>query len=294
MVKANMKPKVSVVIPFYAGAEWLKQAIESVYEGTYDSFEVIVVNDGSEEDIEPILKMFDDRIVYIKQQNSGPAVARNKGIEVAQGKYVAFLDSDDYWEKEKLELQVQLMEEQGVVWSHTAYANFEDGTDNHKRIDVSHIRGDIYPWCMYSNRIATPCVIVKTQVLKETGFGFESDMRFGQDAILWFRLASLFEIGLVDDCLAHVRKNGSNVSQNVKIQLLARGQLWRKIKCFDKECLEKVRGIGRLSYIWCEFVSRPMKAAAKEATTPISKLLSIIFYAPAYIGFKLASKKWGR
>lgn len=287
----NSEPMVSVIIPFYKRADWLIEAIDSVYAGTYTNFEIILVNDGSDEDIDRILERYDDRLKYLKQQNSGPAIARNNGIKEADGKYIAFLDSDDYWEKEKLERQVMLMESQGCAWSHTAYTNFWDGTEVHTKIDVSHIQGNIFPWCIYSSKIATPCVMVRAKILKEDGLQFEEDMRHGQDVILWFKLASLYEIGFVDFCLVHVRKTGTNVSQNVKFQLLARAQLWNKIKAFDKESFKKIKGIGKISYKWCSVFGSLIKKLSNRTPDRILKFLSALFYLPAYAGFKIAARK---
>lgn len=287
----SSKPLVSVVVPFYKRADWLIKAIDSIYAGTYKYFEIIVVNDGSEEDIDNILKRYDNRLIYLKQQNCGPAIARNNGIKVANGKYIAFLDSDDYWEKEKLERQVMLMESHGFAWSHTAYTNFKDGTKEHSQINVSHIQGNIFPWCIYSSRIATPCVMVKAKILQKEGLQFEEDMRYGQDVILWFKLASLYKIGLVETYLVHVRKTGKNVSQNVKIQLLARAQLWSKIKKFDKESFKKVKGIGKISYIWCYFFGGLINKLSKRTPDGLLKFFSTVFYTPAYVGFKIAARK---
>jgi glycosyltransferase involved in cell wall biosynthesis len=99
------RPLVSVIIPVYNGARYLRAALESVFAQTYRSFEVIVVDDGSLDDSGTIAQSFPD-VRYIHQANQGVAAARNHGIEVARGEFFAFLDQDDLWTPEKFKLQM--------------------------------------------------------------------------------------------------------------------------------------------------------------------------------------------
>ena len=102
------QPLVSVIIPVYNGARYLRAALESVFAQTYRPFEVIVVDDGSTDDSGVIAQSFSD-VRYIHQANQGVAAARNNGIEAARGEFLAFLDQDDLWSPEKLRLQIQHM-----------------------------------------------------------------------------------------------------------------------------------------------------------------------------------------
>lgn len=102
-------PSVSVIIPFFAGAAWLDEAIESAILQSYPVFEIIVVNDGSKENIEDTEKKYKGRVTFLKQENKGAAAARNFGIMSAKGDIVAFLDSDDLWEPDKIKYQVDRM-----------------------------------------------------------------------------------------------------------------------------------------------------------------------------------------
>jgi glycosyltransferase involved in cell wall biosynthesis len=109
-----VNPKVSVVIPTYERAAKVQNAIRSVLAQTYSSLEVIVVDDGSSDGTGRILKdIFGDQIRFYSQANQGVSVARNKGVEEARGEWIAFLDSDDLWEKEKLEWQFKALEQFG-------------------------------------------------------------------------------------------------------------------------------------------------------------------------------------
>jgi|Deesub1362A_J573_1020465.scaffolds.fasta_scaffold01563_2 glycosyltransferase involved in cell wall biosynthesis len=115
-------PTVSVIIPTYNRAPLIGRAVRSVLNQTYQDFEVIVVDDGSQDNTEEVVKNFhDERIRYIKhEKNKGAAAARNSGIRVAKGKYIAFQDSDDEWLPRKLEKQMKVFEtspEVGVVFT---------------------------------------------------------------------------------------------------------------------------------------------------------------------------------
>ena len=107
-----MNPKISVVIPTYNREDKVRKAIESALAQSFTDLEVIVVDDGSSDDTgQAFSETFGDRIRYYFQANQGASVARNKGIEEARGEWIAFLDSDDVWEKEKLELAAEALDQ---------------------------------------------------------------------------------------------------------------------------------------------------------------------------------------
>jgi glycosyltransferase involved in cell wall biosynthesis len=103
-------PLVSVVIPTYNRADLVSEALQSALQQTYPNIEIIVVDDGSTDNTCEILQKFGDAIIVLRQENTGPAAARNRGIEAAHGELVAFLDSDDLWLPTKLARQVDLLE----------------------------------------------------------------------------------------------------------------------------------------------------------------------------------------
>jgi hypothetical protein len=105
-------PLVSVIIPAYRAAESIAATLDSVFAQTWQDYEVIVVNDGSpdSEEMEKALEPYRERIVYVRQENQGPGGARNTGIRMARGRYVALLDSDDMWDPEHLAAQVAVLE----------------------------------------------------------------------------------------------------------------------------------------------------------------------------------------
>ncbi|GAB4370555.1 MAG: hypothetical protein Kow00121_11360 [Elainellaceae cyanobacterium] len=113
-------PKVSVIIPAFNGDRFIAKAVESVFNQTYQDYEIIVIDDGSTDQTQQVLEPYFDRIQYVYQTNQGVATARNQGLALAQGEFVAFLDQDDVWLPQKLALQIACLNEQpniGMVHS---------------------------------------------------------------------------------------------------------------------------------------------------------------------------------
>ena len=114
---SKQNPEVSVIIPTYNRVELLPRAIQSVLNQTYKSYELIVVDDGSDDDTENLMRSKFPWVKYYQIENNGVSRARNFGVEKAVGKYIAFLDSDDEWLPKKLERQMDLFCE-GIRWVH--------------------------------------------------------------------------------------------------------------------------------------------------------------------------------
>lgn len=112
MRKREKAPLISVIIPVYNGEAFLKNAVESVLMQTYSNIEVIIIDDGSTDNTKKIVKRFKDSVTYLYQENGGIGSARNLGIKQARGEYLAFLDADDEWPKEKLEIQMQAFQKE--------------------------------------------------------------------------------------------------------------------------------------------------------------------------------------
>lgn len=120
----------SVVMPAYNSEKYIAEAIESVIKQTYTNWELLIINDCSTDNTEEIIKSYlqkDTRIKLIKQkENQGVANARNTGIEKAKGRYIAFLDADDYWNKEKLQKQIQILQTSNADITYTAYLMIDE------------------------------------------------------------------------------------------------------------------------------------------------------------------------
>jgi glycosyltransferase involved in cell wall biosynthesis len=204
-----MNPAVSVIVPFRGRIPWVREAVDSVLAQSIGNFEIILVDDGSEESASFLNEFQDDRIRYIRQNPSGPAAARNSGIRVAMGKYIAFLDSDDLFLPDKLEIQLRLMEERpDIVFSHTSYVRMDVVGKDLERIDSGKFTGRVYPRIVTHCPIATPTVMVRRDILGE--LNFEESVRVGEDVILWTQIARSHDIMGIDRPLTRVRVHGRN------------------------------------------------------------------------------------
>lgn len=205
-------PKVSVIIPTYNRAVLLRSAINSVLSQSYEDYEIIVVDDGSTDDTEKIVnELSTDKLRYVYQENKGRSAARNYGIKLARGEYVAFLDSDDTFTPSKLEFQVQILDYNpcyGLVYS---YAKIIDENGDYLNAQYEgNLSGWIYPDLLFirNNVITTPTVMVRARILAELG-GFDESMDICEDLDLWCRIAREYQVKQICQPLAIIRIRSS-------------------------------------------------------------------------------------
>lgn len=282
------KPLVSIIIPFFQNKEWLQQALESAQQQTYINVEIIVVDDGSIENITGILQK-NKNIIYKKISNSGPGKARNTGISMSKGDYIAFLDSDDIWHPEKLEKQINFMVEHDFVWSHTAYELFGENIDN-KIVSLQKDVGMVFPRNIYSSKMATPCIVIKSDIIKKNNFFFAEDMRTGQDGFMWLQLSMKYSVGYLDKVLTSVRIRGTNSAQNSYSQVRSRAQLFQKIKDTYPEIVKKnINVFARYAFYRCkviyQFTTRIFK---KNRVGTFVDFFIKVLYFPSWLIFKLS------
>jgi len=198
-------PTVSVIIPTYNRAHLVGRAIKSVLEQTYQDFELIVIDDASTDNTEEVVKSFnDERIKYLKHdENKGGAAARNTGIKVARGEYIAFQDSDDEWFSQKLEKQMKVFEaaspEVGVVY--TGFWRIE----SNKKIyipseKVARKEGNIHAELLRGNFVDTPTAVVKKDCFAKVGI-FDERLPRLQDWELFIRISKDYHFKCVDEPL---------------------------------------------------------------------------------------------
>lgn len=227
-------PKVSAIIPFYNGVNWLCEAVQSVLDQTYKNIEIIVVNDGSPEDISLFLDIYGDRVNYFYQNNQGPAAARNLAIANATGDYYALLDSDDVWLPNKTEEQIRFMEESGCMWSHTAYYYWWPDNGKLKTFDIHKNYGWVLNRLFVSFRISTPSVIINSKCFKEhPEFSFPKHMRYAQDLGLFKQIAKYYPIGLLDIPLMQIRMRGTNTNSRALVRIRVNTAEYYRIKNSD-------------------------------------------------------------
>jgi glycosyltransferase involved in cell wall biosynthesis len=183
-------PKVSVVIPTYNHEQFIGQALESVFSQTFRDFELIVVNDGSPDDTEEVLRphIESGKIQYIRQENQGVAAARNRGAAEARGEYLAFLDDDDCWPPDKLEWQVAIMESSDIV--------MVAGRNDSERLPATDKSLSKEPYLLLKtaalfrqNTIGSPGQTLIRRVAFDAVGGFDHNIWGVDDYDLWIRLS---------------------------------------------------------------------------------------------------------
>lgn len=224
-----MNELVSVIMPTYNCEEHIGASIESVIAQTYKEWELIIIDDCSEDNTNQIVKKYmqiDSRIQYIRnEKNVKAAVSRNIGIEKAKGKYIAFLDSDDLWEREKLKLQLRFMKQMGSNFSCTAYEKINENSEKLNRIIVPFEKAD-YSKVLLTNPIGNSTVIYNASKLGKVYLP-ESDKR--EDFALWLKIlkSEKYVYGMKDILMQYrVRKN--SVSRNKVALIFSQWKLYRE------------------------------------------------------------------
>jgi len=229
---SGMAPAVSVIIPTYNRAHLVGRAIRSVLNQTYQDFEIIVVDDGSTDNTEEVVKSFNDpRIRYIRhEKNRGGSAARNTGIRAARGEYIAFLDSDDEWLPTKLEKQIELLETAPAIGAvYSGYVVIQEG----RPLELYRPKraGNLYPDLLIYN-FTGPCstYVIRRECLKAVGY-FDVNLPSHQDYDLWIRISKRYSIGYVPDILVRWHRHfGESIGGNVVSQLEGLQRLIEKYK----------------------------------------------------------------
>jgi glycosyltransferase involved in cell wall biosynthesis len=217
----DQNPKVSVVIPTYNRAHLICRSIQSVLDQTYQNLEIIVVDDGSTDNTEEIVINFkDERIRYIKHsENKGASAARNTGIKVSRGEYIAFQDSDDEWFSEKLEKQISAFynssPEVGVVYSgfYRVEANKKIyiPSDDH----VAQKKGNIYNELLKGNFVGTPAVLIKKECFENVKY-FDENIPALEDWELWIEISKYYKFEYINIPLVYSYSTPNSVNLNQK------------------------------------------------------------------------------
>ena len=240
------KPNVSVITPVYNAEKFLKETIDSVLKQTYKDYDYLLVDDCSTDSSADIVKEYaenDNRVKYIKlKENSGAAVARNTGLEHAQGRYIAFVDSDDLWYPEKLEKQLTFMQENNEAFTSTKYEHItEDGEvlsapDFPERLNYSGL--------LKNTAIACSTVVIDREVIGDFRMPL---VRKGQDTATWLKILRDHDYAyLVDEILNQYRGREGSLSSN-KIDALKR--TWNTYRNLENLLLPKALYYFTF-YIW--------------------------------------------
>jgi len=224
-------PKVSVIIPAYNQANFIDKAIESVLRQTYQDFEIIIINDGSEDNTEEIVKSYSDfRIHYICHANNmGVSEARNIGIRASRGDYIALLDSDDEFLPERLGKQVQLLQKEsseiGVVCSWLFNID-KKGNYISKRC-LPKKDGYIYEDLLSTNPISVPTMLIRKECFEKVGI-FDNLLDGQEDWDMWIRIAKCYKFALIKVPLAKRRIHPNRISYDLERKNITANRIIKK------------------------------------------------------------------
>ena len=234
-------PMVSVIIPTHNRADYLKAAIASVMDQKYKDYEVIVIDDHSTDNTYDVVNGFEDqRIHYISNKGrNGPSIARNVGIAAARGKYVAFLDDDDWWFPLKLEKQIKVMDGAAKnvcgVYSNRLRIDKVSGKIFSDSPEVKTLRGNILSQLIIKSPIHTSTLLIRKKCLDEVG-SFDENMRYMEDLDMWIRLAIKWEFEYIDAHLIKAYFHGNDhLSTNLEGQTQGREILIKRYQHLFKK-----------------------------------------------------------
>jgi len=182
-----MNITVSIIIPFYKNFNLLKRALQSIEKQSLKNYEVIIIHDNPENKLDYSFDQFSfkKKIKFIyNKKNLGAGFSRNRGINISKGEYVAFLDSDDAWSKNKLLNQINFMKKNNYLASHT---NYDEVTNNGRRIISRNAYNLNYKMLLKSCDIGLSTVILKKIVFKKKIFF--PNLKTKEDYVLWLNLA---------------------------------------------------------------------------------------------------------
>ena len=212
-------PTISVVMPVYNRQKYVAEAIDSILVQTYKDFEFIIVDDCSTDQTLNIIltyKKKDQRIRIIKNnQNLGIAISRNKGIDLAQGKYIAFMDSDDISLPERFEKQIEFMDknpEISVLGTQCEYIDLEGNFIRIKRVPLLPIE---VRWYLYAKSIINPSVMVRSELFKLHNYR-HINIKSASDYEIWARISNKFLIGNLPDILVKFRRHDLRISKTAR------------------------------------------------------------------------------
>lgn len=245
-------PKVSIVIPAYNAMTYLPNTLASVLQQTFTDFEVLIIDDGSTDNIQQwVSKVVDPRVKLISQTNQGVSAARNTGITHAQGKFIAFLDADDLWEATKLEKQLCCFNknpELGLVYTWTAFIDHLEKPTG--ILITSQAEGNVWEQIVVRDMISNgSSAMVCKSCFEHIGL-FDTQLTTAEDRDMWTRIAAHYSFGVVKEPLTLYRRHPYNTTNNIKNMLI--GLRIAIEKTFQAAPLEKLY-LRNQTYAWMNY-----------------------------------------
>jgi glycosyltransferase involved in cell wall biosynthesis len=214
-----MNPKVSVIIPNYNYEKFIAATVESVLSQTYKNIEIIIVDDGSKDNSLEVLKQFNNKIQVIEQKNAGVSAARNHGVSLSTGEFVAFLDADDIWLPEKLERQIEKIQvDSGIGLVHCSMTLINPKDEPIGEINNGQEGFVAKEFLRFERGVvigAGSTSIVRRETFDEIG-GFDLRLSTAADWDFCYQVSRTHKIGFVTEPLVLYRMHGTNMHGNIK------------------------------------------------------------------------------
>ena len=231
------EPLISVIIPTYNRAPLLLEAVDSVLRQTFQGYELILIDDGSNDRTREALEAHGDRLIYYYQDNQGVSAARNQGLRLARGHFIAFLDSDDLWLPDKLAVQLEFFSlHREALVCQTEELWLRNGRRVNPCKKHRKYSGDVFAPSLDLCLISPSAVMIRREVFAAVG-EFDESLPACEDYDLWLRIAAQFPVYLIDRPL--IIKRGGHADQ-----------LSRTIPTLDRyriQALRKLLHSGRLT-----------------------------------------------
>lgn len=208
---------ISVIIPAYNCARYLKRAIDSVLVQTHAVGEIIVIDDGSTDETPAVLARYGDRIRVLRVPNGGVSRARNQGLRLARHRWVAFLDADDWWMPAKIEKQVEIVEKNpqvDFIYTGIRMVQLDGRADDRVTTDPDRV----WPGLRHTNPITPSTVMARRDLLLAAG-GFDESLRMCEDWELWARLGENVRYGAVEQPMVYYQITPGSLSSQVEAEV---------------------------------------------------------------------------
>jgi glycosyltransferase involved in cell wall biosynthesis len=211
-------PSISVIIPAYNAEKTIKETIQSVLNQTWQDFELLIINDGSQDaTLEVIESIQDPRIKIFSYPNAGSSASRNRGIAIAKGEYISFIDADDLWTADKLEAQYKALQENSQAAVAYSWTDHIDESGQFLRSGPQQsFTGDVYARLLLEDFIGNGSnPLIRAQAFAEVG-DFDESLAHSEDWDLWLRLAARYHFVAVPSPQILYRMRVSSKSFNIK------------------------------------------------------------------------------
>ncbi|QOP41457.1 glycosyltransferase family 2 protein [Sulfurimonas marina] len=255
------KIMISIVIPCFNSEKTITRTLLSVASQSYKNYEVVIIDDGSTDRtkklIEDFFEIYDLNYKYIYQENRGPSKARNLGVSNAVGDYIAFLDSDDTWHKDKLSIQMKLIKENNLNFLGSTYQYSEFNYNENSNIVLKRFT---FQELLIKTQFSTPGVVIKKELFLNLG-GFDTHMKYSEDNDLWLRASLITDLYLIVEpklVRLHKRAYGdSGLSGNMFG--MYKGELFSLKKFWKQGNLKSLNYVFLIIFITMKLIRRVVK-----------------------------------